>query len=53
MIRRMLGWGLFAFALFFIAVRPASAQDVVLGIGGTLQDIARALGNFFTGVTGG
>jgi hypothetical protein len=48
MVKKILTWGGLAFLIFFVAYRPTSAADVFKSLGGTLQDIAQGLGDFFS-----
>ena len=48
MIKKVLTWLGIAFLIFFIAFNPNSAADVFASLGGTIADIARGFGQFFT-----
>jgi lauroyl/myristoyl acyltransferase len=48
MIKKVLTWLGIAFLIFFIAFNPNSAADVFSSLGGTIADIARGFGTFFT-----
>ena len=48
MIKKVLTWLGIAFLIFFIAFNPNSAASVFSSLGGTIADIARGFGTFFT-----
>jgi hypothetical protein len=48
MIKKVLTWLGIAFLIFFIAFNPNSAASVFESLGGTIADIARGFGTFFT-----
>jgi hypothetical protein len=48
MVKKVLTWLGIAFLIFFIAFNPNSAADVFSSLGGTIADIARGFGQFFT-----
>ena len=48
MIKKVLTWLAIAFLIFFIAFNPRSAAAVFESLGGTIADIARGFGTFFT-----
>ncbi len=48
MIKKVLTWLGIAFLIFFIAFNPRSAAQVFSSLGGTVGDIAKGFGEFFT-----
>ena len=48
MVKKVLTWLGIAFLIFFIAFNPRSAAAVFESLGGTIADIARGFGTFFT-----
>ena len=48
MMKTVLTWLGIAFLIFFIAFNPTSAAAVATSLGGTIADIARGFGTFFT-----
>jgi len=48
MIKKLSAWLGVAFLIFFIAFNPDSAATVFESLGGTVGDIARGFGTFFT-----
>jgi hypothetical protein len=48
MVKKVLTWLGIAFLIFFIAFNPRSAAQVFSSLGGTIGDIARGFGTFFT-----
>lgn len=48
MIRKVVGWAVVAFLVFFVAYRPASAASATKLIGSGLADIATGFSDFFT-----
>jgi hypothetical protein len=48
MVKKVLTWLGIAFLIFFIAFNPTSAASVFSSLGGTIADIARGFGTFFT-----
>jgi hypothetical protein len=48
MLKKLLGWALIAFMIFFVAFRPDSAAEVVKSLGAGVIDIAQGFGDFFT-----
>ncbi len=51
--KKILGWLLLAFLLFFILRNPSGAAATATHIGSGLASAATSLGQFFTAVTGG
>ena len=51
MVKKVLGWGLLAFLVFFIVTRPADAAGVMRSLGNGLRDVATGLGDFVSGIT--
>jgi hypothetical protein len=48
MLKKLVGWALIAFMIFFVAFRPDSAAEVVKSLGAGVIDIAQGFGDFFT-----
>ncbi|HEV2088041.1 MAG TPA: hypothetical protein VGR21_06995 [Cryptosporangiaceae bacterium] len=51
MMKKVLGWGLLAFLVFFIVTRPNDAASVMRSLGSGLMDVATGFGNFVSGLT--
>ena len=52
MIKKVLTWLGIAFLIFFIAFNPTSAAAVFSSLGGTIANIAKGFGTFFTSLVG-
>jgi hypothetical protein len=48
MIKKVLTWLGIAFLVWFIAFNPGPAADIASAIGGTIADIFRGFGKFFS-----
>jgi hypothetical protein len=53
MVKKVLTWLGVAFLIFFIAFNPTSAANVFSSLGGTIGQIARGFGTFFTNLVAG
>lgn len=49
-MKKVLTWSLVAFLVFFVAFRPGTAGDVVLGLLGVIADVARGFASFIGGL---
>jgi hypothetical protein len=52
MVKKVLGWGLVAFLVFFVVSKPANAAIVFKQLGSGVAYIAEGLGTFFTNLVG-
>lgn len=50
-MKKVLGWGLLAFLIFFIVTKPGDAAGVLRSLGNGLKDVAVGLGEFVSGLT--
>lgn len=49
-VKKILGWGLLAFLIFYIVTQPSSSADIARALGSGAQSIASGLGDFVTGL---
>ncbi|WP_169732421.1 hypothetical protein [Haloglycomyces albus] len=50
MVKKILTWGGLAFLVFFIAMRPDDATDIVVSLASSMGDVANGFASFFTGL---
>ncbi|MFC4334863.1 hypothetical protein [Salininema proteolyticum] len=50
MIKKILTWGGLAFLVFFVAMRPDDAGNIIQSLAGGLLDVANGFASFFTGL---
>lgn len=50
MPKKVLGWALLAFLVFFIVTRPNDAAGVMRSLGSGLRDVATGFGDFVSGL---
>lgn len=51
MLKKVLGWALLAFLIWFIVTQPGEAAAIMQSLGNGLENIAVGFGNFISGLT--
>lgn len=49
MLKKMVVWGGIAFVIFFVAMSPSAAANVIRNLGNVAVDIFQGVGRFLTG----
>ena len=49
-VRKVLGWAIAIFVVYFLATEPAAADHAVRSVLGVLQSAAHSMSTFITGI---